>query len=520
MSTLYILLWTQVIIWHLTTIQIDHGMALVFRGYQLYNTLPAQTSACNNLVVSLLTMGGCYLNTHHCAPQHAHHGGTLTSEIDLTYYFIRLLQLLGLVSHIHHEETLLSERELRFPNNYLYIGGVSHTRLWPFYHRFEYPVMFVMTQLNEWTDIMMDRYWLWTSRQTTSFAAYNIVSFRATDYLNARQVKSLLTTEVPSLIPRIYNNNNNNIDIYLMTNWRYLNYTFNPISYYLIYDRSVLSDTHKHEKINNNNNNNVAIDHQRGELIGMISEVHNTPWNEKCYYVHPIQPPPPQHIYTKKQTEQQEQQSSDKSILLLANNVTAKVTSNNTTISANKPYTSEILPFYDYVHKKMHVSPFMAMDYIYSLRFGLPLKRWDVRWQMHHTKQNKHGTYIQTNKEKPFTFSFDSTQPDYPIQSDHNITETTNNDTSDITLQQQMKTIEQSFINSNVRNEAAPSEVLLDKHFKALLYLNGVEMNELTLQSVMIQYPLQTFRVFLLIYYQATVLLLQRKARFYSHPNK
>lgn len=78
----------------------------------------------------------------------------------------------------------------------------------------------------------------------------------------------------------------------------------------------------------------------RYELIAMISEVHNTPWGQVTYYVHPI---------------------DIKYRIPLDNN------QNLIENDQNKKYT---LPFYDVAVKKMHVSPFFGMNYRYQVEMG------------------------------------------------------------------------------------------------------------------------------------------------------
>jgi DUF1365 family protein len=111
------------------------------------------------------------------------------------------------------------------------------------------------------------------------------------------------------------------ISVFLMTHWRYFGFTFNPITYYFIY--------------------------RNKEIIGLVSEVHNTPWNEKYWYTTVIPTPfQPENNFSKSSADQEKEWFVDRKL------------------------------------KQMHVSPFMEMDYEYILHFTRPSDDFVVYWQM------------------------------------------------------------------------------------------------------------------------------------------
>jgi DUF1365 family protein len=118
------------------------------------------------------------------------------------------------------------------------------------------------------------------------------------------------------------------IKVFLMTHWKYFGFSFNPVSYYFLYD--------KDEKI-----------------ICIISEVHNTPWNEKCWYTSIIPTKfQPLENFSGMGNEKKEW-------------------------------------FVDRKFKRMHVSPFMEMDYEYHLHFTYPREDFNIYWQMKRISSEK-----------------------------------------------------------------------------------------------------------------------------------
>ena len=82
-----------VYVWHITWLV---NSAAHRWGYKTYST---GDESRNNWVVALLTNGEGWHNNHHAAPRAAAHGHRWW-EVDLTYSFIRALQLVGLAENV------------------------------------------------------------------------------------------------------------------------------------------------------------------------------------------------------------------------------------------------------------------------------------------------------------------------------------------------------------------------------------------------------------------------------------
>jgi stearoyl-CoA desaturase (Delta-9 desaturase) len=91
----------------LSTVILFHGVATVNSLAHLAGTQPFTTNdySRNNWFVALITFGEGWHNMHHVFQWSARHGfsirkGRVVRLIDPTYYFIRLMEKLGLASHI------------------------------------------------------------------------------------------------------------------------------------------------------------------------------------------------------------------------------------------------------------------------------------------------------------------------------------------------------------------------------------------------------------------------------------
>lgn len=109
----------------------------------------------------------------------------------------------------------------------LYVGEVSHLRLEPCRHGFGYPVYFYGFDLDDLPNI---------GRRTSLFG-YNrlrLVSIRDADYL--APTTEPIESKVRSLLAQ-HGCDGPAHRIHLVTCARYFNYVFNPVSFFLVYDR-------------------------------------------------------------------------------------------------------------------------------------------------------------------------------------------------------------------------------------------------------------------------------------------
>jgi hypothetical protein len=196
-------------------------------------------------------------------------------------------------------------------NTALYVGRVSHSRLLPVVHSFNYPLFMCAVDLEEVEE-------LW-GRGGALWPLSTIMSFRIQDHYKNGEggTESRLTAKTFHLVKERTNNKFQPTFethcVVLVTHLCYYGYCFNPVSFYYILDR-------KSRKTN-----------------ALVLEVSNTPWNEmQCYALHPdsvdverVQPGRPK--------------TSD---------------DGKTTESTNFEFK-----------KTFHVSPFMEMDYMYDWTF-------------------------------------------------------------------------------------------------------------------------------------------------------
>lgn len=225
-------------------------------------------------------------------------------EIDVVYWVVKLLFELGWLNHVTlADNNRVSEFSLAndLQNDRIFEGLVRHGRSHPVQHYFEYKVYFMFSEISSTRFDKYDTMWFWSSR------CWNLGWIKWEDYLSKNQCLDIL--EAP-----LSEEEKNNSRVFLMTHWRYFGFTFNPVSYYFIYGSG-------------------------NKLIGMISEVHNTPWGEKCWYP--------------------------------------------SIIASERTSMGNEIWYRDKFQKKMHVSPFMEMDYRYLLDFTDPASEsFAIVWKM------------------------------------------------------------------------------------------------------------------------------------------
>lgn len=131
----------------------------------------------------------------------------------------------------------------------LFEGWVSHQRSTPVEHKFRYKMFQVWVDVRQ-TELLdgVSRWW--------SSKGFNLVQFKRQNYLPSDQS---LYQEVCSTLKQ-HTNNDFTGDAFLLANLSYWGYCFNPIVFVACYE----GDT----------------------LRYLITEVRNTPWNQRFVYVH------------------------------------------------------------------------------------------------------------------------------------------------------------------------------------------------------------------------------------------
>jgi len=170
----------------------------------------------------------------------------------------------------------------------IFKGQVTHNRLKPKKHFFKYDVNYLFLDLEE-IQTAFSKNLFWSNER------FNLASFHRKDYLGVEKetlinaAKKLVKKEIGVEITG---------KVFLLTTARYFGFCFNPVSFYYCYDK---------EK----------------KLTAIISDITNTPWNEKHAYVHDCR---------------------------------------------DRKFSSDGVKF----EKRFHVSPFMPMDIKYKWTFTEP----------------------------------------------------------------------------------------------------------------------------------------------------
>lgn len=107
----------QLLVWgfFVSTIVLFHGTCLINSMAHLVGTRPYDTRdhSRNSLLLSLVTLGEGWHNNHHFCPSAARQG-FLWWEIDITYYGLRVMQALGLISGLREvPAAVLAQRSAR-----------------------------------------------------------------------------------------------------------------------------------------------------------------------------------------------------------------------------------------------------------------------------------------------------------------------------------------------------------------------------------------------------------------------
>jgi hypothetical protein len=144
-------------------------------------------------------------------------------------------------------------------NSALYVGWVRHRRFGPARNEFRYPIFMTWLDLAELPRVFAGR-WFWSAQRRAP------VWFRQSDYLpelTGASGATPLDTAVRELV-QARTGQRPSGPIRLLTQLRFFGYSFNPVSFYYVFDES---DT-------------------RVETI--VAEITNTPWKERHSYVLPV----------------------------------------------------------------------------------------------------------------------------------------------------------------------------------------------------------------------------------------
>ena len=143
-------------------------------------------------------------------------------------------------------------------NSAIYTGKVRHRRFSPKQHEFEYHVFMMYLDTREIEDVFsLSRFW--------SLKHFAPAQFKRSDFHLDKHNST--QSPLPSIDESVRNTLESNLGtrptgpIRMLVNLRYWGVNMNPISTYYCYD------------------------HSGNNLVAILAEVHNTPWNERHAYV-------------------------------------------------------------------------------------------------------------------------------------------------------------------------------------------------------------------------------------------
>jgi DUF1365 family protein len=136
----------------------------------------------------------------------------------------------------------------------LYTGWVRHRRFGPSRNAFRYPVFMSYLDLAELPRVFAKR-WLWSVRRPA------LAWFRREDFLGPADIP--LDTAVRDLVQQRTGVRPHG-PIRLLTQLRFFGYSFNPVSFYYVFDA------------------------QDARVETVVAEITNTPWKERHAYVLPV----------------------------------------------------------------------------------------------------------------------------------------------------------------------------------------------------------------------------------------
>lgn len=205
----------------------------------------------------------------------------------------------------------------------LFEGWVSHSRSKPTKHTFRYRMFQIWVDVNQLSALdQLSRWW--------SSSGFNLVQFKRENYLPSE--KSLYQEVCDTIQQRTGNEFTG--EAYLIANLSYWGICFNPVVFIACYEGD--------------------------ELRYLVSEVHNTPWNERFIYLHDTQ-------------------------------------ANHGKPDANGFHVANF-------DKQFHVSPFMPMDLQYRWKYQIDETRFFINMVLSQKDESIFNVTMQLNSE-PLTRS-------------------------------------------------------------------------------------------------------------------
>lgn len=139
----------------------------------------------------------------------------------------------------------------------VYVGDIRHRRFEPVIHNLNYSLFMLYLDLDELPGLLRNN-WFFSSGR------FNFASFKRSDYLNPEiddlklAVIDKVATELGTVAKQIS-------AVRMLTNARYFGYIINPVTFYYCFNNDE-------------------------ELLAIVAEITNTPWDERHSYILPIAP--------------------------------------------------------------------------------------------------------------------------------------------------------------------------------------------------------------------------------------
>ena len=137
----------------------------------------------------------------------------------------------------------------------VYVGNIRHRRFEPVRHGLSYSLFMMYLDLDE-LPRLLKKHWFFSKGK------FNLSSFNRSDYLNP-EILDLKIAVIDRVSSELGHMANEISSVRMLTNVRYCGYCINPVTFYYCFN----SDD---------------------ELLTIVAEITNTPWDERFSYVLPV----------------------------------------------------------------------------------------------------------------------------------------------------------------------------------------------------------------------------------------
>ena len=137
----------------------------------------------------------------------------------------------------------------------VYVGNIRHRRFEPVIHNLNYSLFMLYLDLDELPSLLSNNWFF-------SKGKFNLAAFDRNDYLNP-EIDDLKLAVVDKIESEVGDIAKEISAVRMLTNVRYFGYIINPVTFYYCFN----SDE---------------------ELLAIVAEITNTPWDEKHSYILPV----------------------------------------------------------------------------------------------------------------------------------------------------------------------------------------------------------------------------------------